>query len=341
MEIEGSWIVSTGPQNIPQGAPAQSGDRLAAIDIGTNTILLLVAEKRPDGQIVALDDRETIVRLGQGVEASGRISGEALERAVSTLRQYVELAKAYGVSGILVTGTSALRDAANRDWIVEQIRVRVGLSVRILTGEEEARLAYRGALTNKSWIRGRVLMVDVGGGSTEFVVGQGRHVETCHSVDMGSVRLTERYLKHDPVTEAEIRRATAAIRSILAESVDWLKHLQVDAVLGVAGTVTTLQAMELGLSKYDGRKVDGQRLSAQAITRWVDRLRRLSVAERARIPGLRPERADVILAGALILEHVLEILDQEEMIVSDRGLRFGIVDQAWEEGRVAVTREGS
>jgi len=306
--------------------------RLAAIDIGTNTALLLVAEVRGGGELVPLEEVETIVRLGQGVDASRQITSEAVERTVAVLQQYTELAHSYGVAAIRCCATSALRDAANRDAVLRQIEAATGLEVEVLSGRREAELTYAGALSNKPDLRGRNLMVDIGGGSTELVFGTGRQVRHLYSVDIGSVRLTERFLRHDPVTRTELARLRQAVEEAFSPVLTGLSELSPEAVLGVAGTVTTLKAMDLGLAKYEPSQIDGQRLSAEAVAVWVDRLRRLAIAERARLPGLRPERADVILAGAVILAETLRLLRQPELIVSDRGLRYGMLAELlWQE----------
>jgi exopolyphosphatase/guanosine-5'-triphosphate,3'-diphosphate pyrophosphatase len=287
--------------------------------------LLLIAEVGTNGEFVPLKEVETIVRLGEGVDASGCIQPQAVQRAIATLDRYLDLARTYGATAIRCCGTSALRDARNRDQVVREISEAVGLEVEILTGKREAELTYLGALSNKPDLSGRNLMIDIGGGSTEFVIGSGKTIEDLHSVDVGSVRLTERYLKHDPVSENEFREAQRAAEEALSPLLEKIVHARPDAVLGVAGTVTTLKAMELRLSRYDPSQVDGQPLRTEAVAEWVERLRRLPVAERARLPGLRPERADVILAGAIILCEALRLLGESGVIVSDRGLRYGML----------------
>lgn len=298
--------------------------KIAAIDVGTNTVLLLVAEIS-DATIHPLYQQEQIVRLGEGVDKTQRIKPEAMQRTLHALKEYVKITRDFHVETILIAGTSALRDAQNRQEFLQLVHQELGISIRVLSGKEEAELTYWGALSNKQHLQGKIMLMDIGGGSTEFVSGNINQIDHFLSLDIGSVRLTERFIHHDPAAEEEIK----SISNIITTQLKQLKYFNQkhDYLVGVAGTVTTLAAIQQKLEPYLPEKVDGSRLKLDDVKQLVDLLKGKTLEERKLLPGLNPNRADVILAGALILLESMKYFELDEILVSDRGLRFGLI---WE-----------
>ncbi|NIR47116.1 Ppx/GppA family phosphatase [candidate division KSB1 bacterium] len=306
---------------------------LAAIDIGTNTALLLVAEAGGRGELHPLFQQEEIVKLGDGVDKNKRLTPEAVERALTALRKYKAIIHEFGAEQVVISGTSAVRDAQNRSELIRQIKDLMGVELQVLSGEEEARLTYLGALSNKSHLPGSILLIDVGGGSTECILGTNDSMEFVKSLDVGSVRLTERFVKHDPVTDEELNH----MRALLADHIEGIDneiHRRSDHFVGVAGTVTTLAAMNLELQPYQPELVDNSKLTLPQVSAIIAELQKKTIEERKRIPGLRPARADVILAGAVILEEFMKEFNFEECLVSDRGLRYGLLLKLLKDRRV-------
>lgn len=293
---------------------------IAAIDVGTNTALLLVGELT-GGEISPLYGEERIVRLGEGVDDRGQLLPEAIDRVVAALSDYKGIAARYGAQRILVSGTSAARDAANQDALLDRIS-HIGLEMRILSGEDEARMTWLGALSNKQ-MQDDILMMDIGGGSTEFMAGTQDELQKVISLNIGSVRLTERFLKSDPVDISEVRQVRACIHEALSGA-ELLQGLDEISFVGVAGTITTLASIHLGLEDYDSAQVDGFILSLSDIETILDSLQKKTVAEQKTIKGLNPKRADVVFAGTIILQEAMIYAGAERVLVSDRGLRYGL-----------------
>ncbi len=293
--------------------------RFAAIDIGTNSVLLAVAEQGPAG-LKAVVERAEITRLGRGVDATGRLSGESLSRTLAVVEAYAAQARDLGASRIACVATSAARDAENGPAFLERLRA-LRLAPEIVSGEREARLGYLAARHEFAG-GGPLALLDVGGGSTEIVFGRGERVSYWTSLPVGSVRLYERFVRSDPPAPGEREQARRAIAGAL---------LPVPAagagtrLVGAAGTVTTLAALAAGLPAYDAGRVHGSALERVEVARWVERLWRLPVEERRRLPGLQPGRADVIPVGALIVDAVLGQLGLDRLTVSDRGVRWGLL----------------
>jgi len=299
--------------------------RVAAIDIGTNTVLLLVAEKR-DGKLVAVEEHATITRLGQGVDKTRTLAPEAVERTHACLDQYAEIVRRLGVTRTDVVGTSAMRDAGGGEAVRAHVKARFGVEARTISGDEEARLTFGGALSGLSLPDGRVVVFDIGGGSTEVVDGDQttRAIAFAHSYDVGSVRLTERHVKSDPPTDEEraavSHTATDAFASVPAS-------VRGAPVVGIAGTVTTLAAVSLGMSTYDGSRVHGHVMALSELERVVDMLARVPLEQRKAIAGLEPKRADVIIAGGLVALAFLRHVGAPSVVVSDRGVRWGLAEE--------------
>lgn len=308
--------------------------RFASFDLGTNTFLLLIADVE-DTRIEPVYEKETVVRLGKGVAAAGNLNAEAMQRGLACLQEYLTLAKQHGAEKIFAVGTSALRDAANRREFLEAVFTKTGLRIAIISGEKEAQLTFAGALSNKADLSGPIAVLDIGGGSTEVVIGEstiliGNELSlNARSADIGSVRLTERFAKSDPVRSEEVQRIREQAEKMMRATWSTESLAPVKTVIGTAGTITTLAAMALAMREYDPRRIDGFKLTRQKLGEITAAAARRTIAERQQMPGLSPARADVILAGALILETFLDLYQFAEILVSDRGLRYGVlVEQA-------------
>jgi exopolyphosphatase/guanosine-5'-triphosphate,3'-diphosphate pyrophosphatase len=302
--------------------------RVAAVDCGTNTIKLLVADLDPGrGTEHELVREMRMVRLGQDVDRTGRLADEALERVFAAIDEYAVLVAAHEVDAIRFCATSAARDASNAADFAAGVRARLGVAPEVVSGSEEAQLSYDGATRGLAGrdLRAPFLVVDIGGGSTELILGDGLgHVQAAESLDVGSVRMTERHLASDPPTREEIAAATSGIATAVGACAVPLSEAR--TVIGVAGTVTTVAAGVLGLRKYDRAAIDHAELAVPDVHRMTERLLAMTVAERRAEPYLHPGRADVIGAGALILDEVLRRTTADTLLVSEADILDGI---AW------------
>ncbi|MEW2506216.1 MULTISPECIES: Ppx/GppA phosphatase family protein [unclassified Amycolatopsis] len=310
--------------------------RVAAIDCGTNSIRLLVAELTPrhDGTVDLRDlHREMrIVRLGQGVDATGRLAPEALERTRKALADYTIAARRKGVEKVRMVATSATRDASNRDEFFAMTRETLGVEAEVISGDEEARLSFTGAVGEQDPDDGPFVVVDVGGGSTELVLGtwDGRRAEVlaAKSVDIGCVRITERDLKGDPPTPEEITRAKTTAETILQEAFDVVDVAKAQTWIGVAGTVTTLSAVAQELPEYDSERTHLSKLSHAQIDSLATSLLAADRATRAANPVIHPGRVDVIGGGAVIVQVLAEQLAKrggpDQLVVSEHDILDGI-----------------
>jgi len=303
--------------------------RLAAVDVGTNSVLLLVAERGRDGVLRPVREEADITRLGRGVDRTGALSSEGMQATLDVLARFAALARQDGARALVVTATSAARDARNGSEFLDRARERTGAKVEILTGDEEARLSYLAVAQDFGTEAGEsgLLAIDVGGGSTEFVHGRGRQVLFRKSLDIGSVRLTERCVRSDPPTAAE----QDEIRQVVRGALSVLPAFPGEArVVGIAGTVTSLFAIDHAIEPYDAARVHGGWLPVEEVARVRARLCAVPVAERRILPGMQPKRADVLPAGALLFETALGHLGASGARVSDRGLRWGVLLDRWE-----------
>jgi exopolyphosphatase / guanosine-5'-triphosphate,3'-diphosphate pyrophosphatase len=298
-----------------------AGRRVATVDIGTNTLLLLVAEVGEHGELSRVIDRCEFGRLGRGVDARGELDPGSIERCLEILRNYAAALRDAGADRIAAVGTQALREARNAASFLEPAREILGAPVEVITGEREAELvggAVRASLPELA--RGDFVVADVGGGSTEVIVGQRGEVISFSSLPIGAVRLTERHLHSDPPLAEEARALVADIDAHLAS----LTLPDRAPLVGTSGTATTLVAVEKRLRTYEPDAVHGQAIHAGEVDRQLASFLELVVAERRRIPGMQPERADVIAAGVAIYARLLHRLGGREMVVSDRGVRWGL-----------------
>jgi exopolyphosphatase/guanosine-5'-triphosphate,3'-diphosphate pyrophosphatase len=302
----------------------------ASIDLGTNTCLLLI-EELDSQSVTILHDESNVVRLGQGVDQTGELSPSAMERASACLKKYAKLAQDYGVDPKLIraVGTAQARDAKNAAPFFADIEKHTGIRFQVLTGDEEAKATFLGAalpgLDSK-----KMVVMDIGGGSTEIVAMPDESQKILgQSLNIGAVRMTERYLKSDPVTDLEFWQCEEAINEALSVLKPWREKLRklnpTDPVLvTVAGTAVTLAMLQQSIPTYSRTEIDGVVLTNGDAHRLVEELKWRTVAERQQMPGMEPKRADVMLAGALIYWRMMEELDFKEARVSTRGLRYGI-----------------
>jgi exopolyphosphatase/guanosine-5'-triphosphate,3'-diphosphate pyrophosphatase len=303
-----------------------SSPRAAFIDIGTNTILCLMAELRDGGRFRVLDDLAEITRLGQGVDRTGVISAEGEHRSTDVLLGYLTKCQALGVKEILAVGTSALRDARNSSEVRERWCRQLGLDVRVISGNEEAGYSFLAAQKGLSLHGQELLVIDVGGGSTELIRDNQAGILQAASIDVGSVRLTERFLRSDPVSMEEFATMAEFIDGELDKlSRQWPEVATASTWVGIAGTFTTLAAVEMKLARYSHSKVHGSRLTHHEVQRQVELFRSKTIAERKTIAGLEPKRADVILAGACLIDRMMLFFGARQLLVSDQGVRYGLL----------------
>ncbi len=302
--------------------------RVAAVDCGTNTIKLLVADLDPaDGTQTSLVREMRIVRLGQDVDRTGRLADEALTRVFAAAEEYAAIVQAQGVDALRFVATSAARDASNADVFRRGIAQRLGVEPEVVSGDEEARLSYDGATRELRDVAAPIAVLDIGGGSTEVILGDAHgHVRAAHSLDIGSVRVTERLMPSDPPTAAEVEAATAFVSDELDTLPSYGVHVgDARTLVGVAGTVTTLASILQGLEVWDRSRVHGARFPFTQVSELTARVLAMTVSEREDL-GVTAGRSDVIGAGALILEQVLRRSGAGELLVSDADILDGI---AW------------
>jgi exopolyphosphatase / guanosine-5'-triphosphate,3'-diphosphate pyrophosphatase len=308
--------------------------RVAAIDCGTNSIRLLVADVPTQGAHTDLARRMEVVRLGQGVDATGRLAPEAIERTRVALAGYTALARELGATDVRMAATSASRDAANRADFEQMVQATLGRLPDVITGREEAELSFLGATASLDAAAGAhgsppprppFLVVDIGGGSTEFVLGDAAGVRAARSVDIGCVRLTERHLHGDPPTADEIGRAEDDIRAALSLVRADVPVGEAATLVGVAGSVTTVAAIALDLPEYEPEAIHGSRVPVGDVRKVTADLLDATRERRAAMPVMHPGRVDVIGAGALILRVLMDEFGLEEVVVSEHDILDGIV----------------
>ncbi|WP_030716432.1 Ppx/GppA phosphatase family protein [Streptomyces sp. NRRL F-2580] len=316
--------------------------RVAAIDCGTNSIRLLVADctvsdsasgAGATGELVELDRRMIIVRLGQGVDRTGRLAPEALERTFAACREYAAIIKELGAERVRFVATSASRDAENRDAFVQGVKDILGVEPEVISGDQEAEFSFTGAtkeLLAHEHLERPFLVVDIGGGSTEFVVGED-HVRAARSVDVGCVRMTERHLVvdgvvTDPPSPAQIAAMRADIEAALDLAAESVPLAEARTLVGLAGSVTTVAGIVLGLPEYISSEIHHARISYEQVREVSERMLTATHAERAAIPVMHPGRVDVIGAGVLVLLAIMERVGATEVIVSEHDILDGI---AW------------
>jgi exopolyphosphatase / guanosine-5'-triphosphate,3'-diphosphate pyrophosphatase len=294
--------------------------RVAVIDVGTNSTRLLVADVA-EGRVSPLERRSTVTRLGRGVDLSGRLSGEAIEDVCSAIGEYVGIVEELGAETVDAIATSAVRDANNGSAFIAELRERFALSARVLDGEEEARSTYLGA-TSEALPSEPTLVVDIGGGSTELIVGSGREISFHDSLQAGVVRHTERHVNSDPPTASELEELATDVRGLIEDSLG-AGGVEARHGIAVAGTPTSLAAVEMELDPYDPSRVHGHVLALPSIQRMLSSLASVPLAERVEIPGLHPDRAPTIVAGVVILVETMRAFGLERIAVSEHDILYG------------------
>jgi exopolyphosphatase / guanosine-5'-triphosphate,3'-diphosphate pyrophosphatase len=298
--------------------------RVAVIDIGTNSTRLLIADITDEGRLHEVERRTKVTRLGHAVERTGVLADDAMERVLTTLTEYRELIDAHDAARTVAVLTSAVRDAANGAHFAERVRREHHLDARTIPGDEEARLTYLGATSQRpDDDRTPTVVIDIGGGSTEFVVGRGREVTFHVSTQAGVVRHTERHLANDPPTARELEALGADAHAIFAENLPAAVRHSARSAISVAGTATSLAAIDLDLECYSANEVHGHRLSLEACNRMLARLAALPEAERRHVRGLHPDRAPTIVAGAVLLVAALDAFSLDRTEVSDQDILHG------------------
>jgi exopolyphosphatase/guanosine-5'-triphosphate,3'-diphosphate pyrophosphatase len=298
-----------------------SPEKIASIDIGTNTILLLIAEVE-GGRIHPLREIETVARLGEGLQKNGILLKEAMDRGIQTLAQYLKWGQEMGVQEIFAAGTSALREAKNSEDFLGLAKRKLNLSIEVISGEEEAQLSFLAVAKDLQEREKSILVVDIGGGSTEFILGKGFQIVQWVSLPIGSVRFTENFLHSDPVQEEDWEKMERKIKEQLAN----VPHPETTAsMVAVGGTATTLASVEQGLKDFVAEKIHHFVLGRKALRNQLDLYRSKTIEERKKIPGLAPARADVILAGGAVLYLAMEELQCPSVLISCHGVRYGLL----------------
>ena len=316
--------------SVPRGLKTLVGfGRFAVVDVGTNSVKFVIGERAGDGEWRTVVDRAEVTRLGEGLDRTGDLNEDPIARTVDAIADMAEEAAREEVVATVAVGTAGLRMAGNSDEFVEAVRERTRIEVEIISGEEEARLAYVAVTSELQPGSGSLVLFDTGGGSSQFTFGHGDEVEERFSVDVGAVRLTERFGLDGAVSEATLREALDAIAADL-ERLDGRETP--DVLVGIGGAVTNLAAVEHELETYDPNVVRGTVLDRAEVDRQLELYRTRTADQRREIPGLQPKRAEVILAGACVVRTVLEKLGRDSLTVSDRGLRHGLLRERF--GRV-------
>ncbi len=300
--------------------------RVAVVDMGSNSTRLLVADVE-DGEITELERQSTVTRLGRGVDTSGQLSSEAIEDVCSTVSDYLELMKPHEPDATVAIATSAVRDADNRGAFCGELRERFALDARVLSGDDEARLTYLGATQHRPEADD-VLVVDIGGGSTELVVGTGSEMSFHASLQAGTVRHTERHISHDPAEQGELETLANDVRTLIDGALEGSDFARARAGIGVAGTPTSLAAIDQALDPYDPEAVHGSRLSLAAIQRMHSQLAAKTLEERLEVTGLHRGRAPTIVAGVVILIQVMRAFGLSEIEVSEHDILYGAALEA-------------
>jgi len=294
---------------------------MASIDIGTNTILLLIVEV-DEGRMKSLFEMETVVRLGERIHENGVLLKEAMSRGLQTLSQYLERCRAMEVQKIFAVGTSALREAKNSGDFLKLVKGELDLSIEVISGEEEAQLSFLAVARDLEETGKTFLVVDIGGGSTEFILSKGDQIRQWMSLPLGSVRFTEQFLKSDPVREEEWQEMEREIRKRLINIPHTKQPL---SMVAVGGTATTLASVEQGLEEFAVEKIHHFILKKEALNNQLFLYRTKTIEERKKIPGLPKARADVILAGAATLYLTMEEVKCPSVLISCHGVRYGLL----------------
>ncbi len=302
---------------------------LAGIDIGTNTVRLLIADVKDKYNFREIRSERRITRLGEGLIENSRLMPSAEDRTIFVLKEFGEILKGYPVEALTAVATSAVREAENGREFVDKIKVETDFDIEVISGEEEAKRTFLGVIAglNPSFLSSpqHLLIMDIGGGSTEFIVSKNAEVLDSISIGLGVVKLTERFVKSDPVTEAEIENLNKIIKDELKNLKNKFNSLNNTTFVGTAGTITTLAAIDQNLTLYNPLRINNYILKKKSVDRIFDNLKFMTIEERLNIPALEKGREDLIIAGTVIVQSVMETFGFNEMVVCDYGLREGII----------------
>ncbi|MFZ5996064.1 MAG: hypothetical protein ACOYW7_01015 [Nitrospirota bacterium] len=307
---------------------------VAVIDIGTNTLRLLIGSVAK-GKVLRIASSRSVTRLGQNLQTAGKLSGENIDNSIASLITFKEMGDRYGVREYKAVGTSALREAANSREFLDEVKKSTGISAEVISGDREAELIIKGIIAGMESgdnLRGPSLILDIGGGSTEWIIVDGKN-HSMSSIPLGAVRLHELFIRHDPPTPEEAKTTEKYVFEHVKES--FLKNIpsqppgtvmsSFKTIIATGGTATTIAAIDLGLGTYEGDKVHSHRISTSKLQVILKELAQLPLIERSKIRGLEPERADIIIPGLLIFKTIMEMMQKEEAIVSDYGLLEGLL----------------
>jgi exopolyphosphatase/guanosine-5'-triphosphate,3'-diphosphate pyrophosphatase len=296
---------------------------LTSIDVGTNSIRLLISEVK-NSELFDILRKVRITRLGEGMDETRLISKEAINRTLNVLKEYKEIIDKYKISNYLAVGTSALRDCKNSNKFIERVKKETGLDVEIISGEKEAYFSFLGS-TYHFMNKRTILIIDIGGGSTELLLGKEGKIRLSHSLPVGCIRLTEKYLLSDPPTNKQIKKSFLFLEPILTNSLNKISNFKIQQIIGLGGTISAIASIKLGLKKYDFNKLHLFNLKLNEIENIFKKLSEINLKERRRVIGLEKERADTILGGTIILLALLKFLKIDEIIVSQRDMLDGII----------------
>ncbi|MGO8904710.1 MAG: Ppx/GppA family phosphatase [Solirubrobacteraceae bacterium] len=298
--------------------------RVAVVDIGSNSTRLLIADvDPPTGAVRELLRRSQVTRLGHGVDAAGSLSGEAIDRVLSTLSGYRAEIDSYACEANLAVLTSAVRDASNGTSFAARVREDFGLDARVLSGSQEAQLTFLGAMSARSAPAEPTVVIDIGGGSTEFIVGVGRTAGFHVSLPVGVVRMSERHIHSDPPDPDELQRLALDARAIILDGLPSEERAPVTRGIAVAGTATSAAAIDLELDPYDPARVHGYPLTLATVELLLARLAEMTEPRRRSVVGLNPDRAPTIVAGMILLEESLRAFELDEVEVSEHDILYG------------------
>jgi exopolyphosphatase/guanosine-5'-triphosphate,3'-diphosphate pyrophosphatase len=298
--------------------------RLASMDIGTNSVKLLVADVENQQIKNVLLELMDITRLGEGIDRNYELLPEAMDRTLHAISDFQNRAKQLGAENTIAIATSAMRDAKNRDVFIQKVMEKTGLNLQIVSGDEEAELVFTGVCSDIELQSKKLILVDVGGGSTEFIFGQNGNIEDRFSINVGCVRLTEEFIRSDPVDPADLQKI---IQHVIAMFYVHLANIPAEEyeLIGIGGTITTAALIHQNMEGSALNEIHGYVMQKEQIFRLLTNLRRMTLEERRKVPGLSPQRADVIVAGIATFSTIMEILKAREIVVNTKGLRYGSI----------------
>lgn len=291
--------------------------KYGVIDLGTNSMRLLLAEYE-DSKFTHREKHINTTRLGSGIDSNGNITKEAMERNINSLAEFKQIALEYGCNEVLCIGTAALRTAKNKDEFIKLAREVADVDVKVISGEMEAFLGYKGVIGGLNHLDDNALIIDIGGGSTEFIVGNSKEIIYRKSIDVGALMLTNKFVKKFPETDEEISTINEYIESLIDPIISKIKSLEKSLMLiGIGGTITSVSAIFQELETYSMEKIHSSKVTSKEVERQISQIRKLNIEERRQIKGLQPKRAEIILSGELILKCIMDKLDLNEVVVSE------------------------